>query len=871
MWRWLLALTLLLGGCDDDGDAAPPLDAALDLDSTAGPDRDAPDADPDADPAEADADPADADPDAAPDARVPVVPAEPPTAGEPDLPGADDLTAPVPAGRARAGRVDQDPERIRGRQAQCRVGDLRLDNSRVAVCIQAEKSYGQFTFAGGNIIDAVPADRLDADEFGEAIHTAGLGEIAVERIGIVRDGSDGGPAIIRTEGTAGGALIIQGVLPGSLVPAPIRVTTEFRLAPDSDAVEVLTWLWGIETRTSLRLVDLVAFGDQTRKFPLAVTLADRPALLAAEADGVSYGWVGEAPFEIFPLAVLDLPVVSTQSPSFVLRDGDGYLVRRWLRIGTGDVESVRTPPPDAVEITLRGPPGLRVAFTDAIGAVVTRAQVGPDGTRVVRLSPGDYTATTGQWPGGDIQEPFTAAPGAALALDPPAPATLRVRVVDPDGQGLAGRVDLTSGVGFRREFVVDDRTLTLQAGDWQITTTRGWHYTVDEQQVTLAPGEAAEITAVLEEVIPLEGHAAGEFHQHASPSLDSEVPHLDRVLANMAEGVAFMVPSDHDVIYDYRGLVEREGLTDRIAVPLPGEEISPTFTHIGAYGLPYDPYAGAGGAVPIPINDGGRWRIRTVPELIAEARRRGARIIQINHGREDAGYFNHTGFDPETPIAELREDRFTADFDSMEINNRSSDFCRLLGDWMGLLNQGLRPTAVGNSDTHDTGTAPGYPRNYLPTLAADPVDITADEIVAAITAGDVTVGGGAVIDFPDGLRPGAELQHDADTFTARVRVRTPPYAAVDRLLVFVNGRVVIDRPIESDVTDITDLDAAIDVPVPQDAHVVFLALGDESLAHVRPGRQVFALANPIWIDRDGGGVTPAGPGPVDLLVLPACN
>lgn len=867
MWRWLLALTLILGGCDDDDAAAP--DAGIDLDATLTPDA----ADPDA----AAADPDAADPDAADpadqgeDARVPVTPAEQPTAGDPDLTGADDLTAPVPPGRARAGHVDADPERIRGRQAQCRVGDLRLDNSRVAVCIQAEKSYGQFTFAGGNIIDAVPADRLDGDEFGEAIHTAGLGEIAVERIGIVRDGSDGGPAIIRTEGTAGGALIIQGVLPGSLVPPPIRVTTEFRLAPDSDAVEVLTWLWGIDTFASLRLVDLIAFGDQTRKFPLAVTLADHPTLLAAEADGVSYGWTGEGPFEIFPLAVLDLPVVSTQTQSFPLRAGDGYLVRRQLRIGTGDVESVRTPPEDAVEITLRGPAGLRVAFTDVIGAVVTRARIGPDGTRAVRLTPGEYTATTQLWPGGDIQAPFTAAAGAALALDPPAPATLRVRVQDPDGAGLAGRVDLTSGVGYHREFVVDDRTLTLQAGDWQITTTRGWHYTVDEQEITLAPGEAAEITAVLEEIIPLEGHAAGEFHQHASPSLDSEVPHLDRVLANMAEGVAFMVPSDHDVIYDYQGLVERAGLADRIAVPLPGEEISPTFTHIGAYGIPYDPHAGAGGAVPIPINDGGRWRIRTVPELIAEARRRGARIIQINHGRDDAGYFNHTGFEPETPIAELREDRFTADFDSMEINNRSSDFCRLLGDWMGLLNQGLRPTAVGNSDTHDTGNAPGYPRNYLPTVAADPVDITADEIVAALTAGDVTVGGGAVIDFPDGLRPGSERAHDADTFTARVRVRTPPYAAVDRLLVFVNGRVVIDRPIESAAEDIVDLDAAIDVPVPEDAHVVFLALGDESLAHVRPGRQVFALANPIWIDRDGGGVAPVGPGPVDLLVLPACN
>ena len=479
--------------------------------------------------------------------------------------------------------------------------------------------------------------------------------------------------------------------------------------------------------------------------------------------------------------------------------------------------------------------------------------------------------STQGWPGGDVSRDVMAAAEVGVGFDPPAPARLRIRVEDGDGVGLAARVDLTTGVGSRRVFVVDEGVVELQAGEWQMVTTRGWHYTADERRVPLAAGEVGEVTVVLEEVIALEGRAAGEFHQHASPSLDSEVPHQERVLANMGEGVAFMVPSEHDVIYDYVSLVERMGLSDRIKVPMLGEEISPTFTHIGAYGLRYDAHAGAGGAVPLPVNEGGRWRIRSVPELIAEARNRGARIIQINHGREDAGYFNHIGFEPEIALADLRVDRFSRDFDSMEINNRSTDFCRLLADWMGLLNQGLRPTAVGNSDTHDIGTPAGYPRNYVPTVAADPVGVTADEIVAAITAGDVMVGGGAVIDFPDGLRPGAEVAHDSDVYTARVRVQTPPYARVDRLLVFVNGRIVIDRVVESAVEDIVDLDEAIDVPVPVDAHVVFLALGDVSLAYVRPGRQVFALMNPIWVDRDGGGVAAVGPGPVDRLDLPACQ
>lgn len=872
----LITLVTCLGalGCDDD-DAAPTDAAPTDVASTADADLDAriPDLAIDAGPnADAEPDAADAAPDAA-DAYIPHVPEEMPTDGDPTLDGIADLTAPPADGTARAGYADDPAELITGPDATCRLGDLRLDNDRIAVCIQAETSYGQFTFAGGNLVDAVPIDRLDGDYFREAIHTPGLGEISVDRIGIVRDGSDGGPAVIRTEGTIGGALLIQGILPNSFVPPPLRVTTEFRLAPGATHVDIYTWLWGTERYAQLRLVDLIYFGDQTTPFPTTVTLADTPDLLAAEADGVSYGWTADGPLSIFPLAVLELPVKSTQSANLTIREGDGYLVRRRLHVGTGDIESLRTPPADALDITLTGPPGLRVSLTPADAAApITRALLDADGTRTVRLSPGDYAATTTGWPGGDIELGFTAAPDTTLDLAPPAYATLTLAIRDPDGAPLAARVELTTGVGTRIERVLDDGTLHLQAGDWTLTTTRGWHYSVDQSAITLEPGADERLDITLERLIDHPGHASGEFHQHASPSLDSEIPHAHRILQNLAEGVHFMVPSEHDIIYDYQGLAERMGLTDRIAIPLPGEEISPTFTHIGAYGLPYDPYAGAGGAVPLPVKEGTRWRIRTVPELIAEARTRGARIIQINHGREDAGYFNHIDFDPETPLAELDPDDFTADFDTMEVNNRPSDFCRLIADWLGLLNQGLRPTAVGNSDTHALGTPAGFPRNYLPTVADDPTDITADEIVAAITTGDVTIGGGAIIDFPDGPRPGSDLSHDADTYPLRVRVRTPPYARVDRLVVFANGRIVIDRPLDPAVEDITDLDEIIDIPTPADVSIAILALGDQSLAYLRPGRQVFALANPLFIDRDGDGeYTPPGPGPVDMLALPACN
>ena len=195
--------------------------------------------------------------------------------------------------------------------------------------------------------------------------------------------------------------------------------------------------------------------------------------------------------------------------------------------------------------------------------------------------------------------------------------------VDSEGQPLAVRTDL-SGPATRRVFVVDEETVQIPAGEWNVVSTRGWHFNVDQQTITLAPGQTASVQVTLTEVIPLEGWASGEFHQHASPSLDSEAPVELRVLSNLVEGVDFMIPSDHDIIYDYASLIERMGLSHRITAPLTGEEVSPRFTHLGVYGIPYDEHVGAGGAVRLPINEGGEWRMKTIPELIEDVRARGA-------------------------------------------------------------------------------------------------------------------------------------------------------------------------------------------------------------------------------------------------------
>jgi hypothetical protein len=190
---------------------------------------------------------------------------------------------------------------------------------------------------------------------------------------------------------------------------------------------------------------------------------------------------------------------------------------------------------------------------------------------------------------------------------------------------------------------------------------------------------------------------------------------------------------------------------------------------------------------------------------------------------------------------------------------------------MGLLNQGLRVTGVGNSDTHSIGSPPGFPRNYIPTMANTLHGVAAEEIVGAVRGGQLTVGGGAVMDFPDGPIPGAEIMADGESTSVRVRLRTPPYAQLTQLLVLFNGLVVDTIEIDSAVEDIVDFDEVIEVPTPVDGHLIFLAAGDNNLEHIRPGRAVFAFSNPIWIDVDGGGITPIGLGEVSIPQLSFCN
>jgi hypothetical protein len=295
------------------------------------------------------------------------------------------------------------------------------------------------------------------------------------------------------------------------------------------------------------------------------------------------------------------------------------------------------------------------------------------------------------------------------------------------------------------------------------------------------------------------------------------------------------------------------------------------------YPMHPDPSKRGRGSIPLAvIDENGEPLKRDIPEVVQIARTLPSDpIIQLNHARNSSsGMFDMAGFDPEVGPAAVTDDRFTLDFDAIEIINRYDDTCRLFADWSGLLNAGFRITGLGNSDTHGLEGEAGLPRNFL-RIDKSVAEVAPDDVRRAIRGGQVTVGSHAFIDFSDGKIPGDVVSAaPGATVEFGVRVQTPPWAQADRLIAVVNGEVarVVERG--AGATDYLDFDEAVALEIAQDSWVVFFAYGAVPASSAGTGKPVIAFTNPVFVDTDGDldgdGLAFEAPG-VKSLSLDAVN
>ena len=371
--------------------------------------------------------------------------------------------------------------------------------------------------------------------------------------------------------------------------------------------------------------------------------------------------------------------------------------------------------------------------------------VGDAGGRYrIALPAGDYTAyATAK---GYSETARTAAPiaaGAALARDfgglrPPG--SLRIAVTDQaSGAPLDARIAIEQGqkpvVEFlgRKVFFTELDTrgvadIKLAPGDYVLSVTHGLNVLAPPVAVkaTVASGANESRTVAIRPLADprARGWYAADLHHHADQA-EAVTPAPDLARSQLAAGLDLLFVSDHDSTVNHRTL---QAIADRRGMPfIPSVEISTSWAHFNAYPVKL--------GEPLAIDTGAT----DIGAVIAETRRLGAEVLQVNHPLIPYGYFASLD-------RGVAPGGFNPGFDLIEINsdNRGDDDKVLARAW-AFWNSGARHYLSGGSDTHDVwNQLSGAVRTY----AHPDGPVTALSFARALKAGHAYVTYGPLI-FPD--------------------------------------------------------------------------------------------------------------------------
>ncbi len=801
----------------------------------------------------------------------------------------------VAAGEVRAGRLSADavPTDSTG-LGQWREGDFVLANERVGVIVSSDQGPGQlYDPYGGRVVG------LARVEGGALVKPAdynmillGLGRfiLATESVGVVADGSDGQPAVIRAVGTLTRiralADLLDGFLPGDFEGMPAAL--DYELAPDSDALDIYLSVRADQRGIRAGKGAVVAFFQSFRMPAWAPENGFGDRLLPTEYvafegdDTTSYAWKaadGEMVNPLFGTGGID---VITGSRYILERCGEGRLhLGRMVVGGDGlpgvqaaiagiDGTSLQTLSGSVVEADGSPAQDVRLHVTTADGTHLTRFRPAADGTFSVQVDPNAaqiYAWREGEGlvgpvdiGSGDVQVEMgargTIAVTATDDADTPMPVRVEVFPLDgspptaPDPFGEHPPSHGRSLVAFPTDGVV---SLDVPVGHYRVSVTRGPEYERIDPEVQVNAGEEVPVTAALARVVDTTDVMCADFHIHTHRSVDSADTGTFKVRALVADGLEIPIRSDHEWVNDFQPVVESLGLAD-FAFGIAGLELTTfTYGHFGVFPLVPDDSRPSGGAV--------LWYDRLAPAVFDEVRGRPESPgLIINHPRAGGirqGYFIQAGYDPDTGAVthpELWDDRFSV----VEVFN-SSDFEHnrdtTVKDWLSLLVSGRRVYAVGSSDSHRIYDAPvGFPRTCLRIGVDDPRALTGDMVRDTAMAGHAVVSGGIYLDVtgPDGARPGDEVSGAGMRASLDVVVRAAPWVDVTRLEVIVDGVTTETMPITAADADPLDptirAHATIEADVQAGGSFVILhAAGDQPVDSV--GDLPYAVSNPIFLSR----------------------
>lgn len=409
--------------------------------------------------------------------------------------------------KARAHRIDDPDDLIRGPLADGAVGDYLLANDTARFVIQDVRkrdiySVGAF---GGNLIDLELVDRPGTDNFLEVQPGVNLETVInAQSIEIVNDGQDGLAAVIRTCGPDD---ILDFVNPSTVVggagfPFPaaandvdndVEGCTDYVLEPGKPYIAMTTTIFNNEdVQLGLYVGDYMNAAGELEQFTsagagLGEILVNRLGVLAyigfGEATGVDYSYItfppaGQPQSTFFSTsgvsAILHaqsvIGIIATGAPSnFIVPANGSKSFTRFMGVGDGsaangiDIENEvkqRTIGTLRGCVTAGGQPlatarvSVGQVVSGSIGVVTTHFITGADGCYEGTLPVGSYgvaAAKRGYLYEGGGTDPLVHAVQIADGqvaeqnIQLPAAGRLRVTVVDEDNDPVPARVSV---VGF---------------------------------------------------------------------------------------------------------------------------------------------------------------------------------------------------------------------------------------------------------------------------------------------------------------------------------------------------------------------------------------------------------------------------------------
>ncbi len=430
-----------------------------------------------------------------------------------------------------------------------------------------------------------------------------------------------------------------------------------------------------------------------------------------------------------------------------------------------------------------------------------------------------------------------------------------------------------------------DFFVALPPGKYQITVARGPEYDVVRKELTVPPAARSEFAEILTRSVNTAGWISADFHNHTTQSGDNTCGVPDRLINLAAEHIEFAPTTEHNRLYDWAPELRRMGL-DRHVATVPGMELTGSNEHLNAFPFLPEPGKQDQGAPKYDLD-------ARISALTLRHWQKGDpdRYVQVNHpqltrcfhdrdwdGVADEGFVGVGQFIDLWEVENTMDDGIlqTAPFRVFKDANKPTQRkARWNGEflWLQLLNQGHRIRGIAAADAHTVyGNGVGGWRNYYPSTSDEPATINWREITQAAKRGAGLITNGPFLEAWDanGKAFGggeASLQADKGTLSVRVKVQTPNWVTVDRVLFLINGRQVPEAlwtrkthpEMFTPATSGVIFDQKLTLNLKQDAHVILVAYGlGQNLekgfgTSAQHALQPCAYLNPVWLDVDGGG------------------